>query len=78
MTGIALALANLQSCEQEFELRDRICRHWTEAHGRSVWREGHPSDREKLRYRREAKLDLKFARHRLAKALANTHPAGNA
>jgi hypothetical protein len=38
--------------QREAEHWARVCAAWTAAFGLGVWREGHPSDREKLRQRR--------------------------
>jgi hypothetical protein len=65
------AVENLRLCTEEFEDVDYICKRWTQMCGFAVWREGHALDRQKLRRRRRAKLDLKCARWYLDYALAN-------
>jgi hypothetical protein len=41
-----------REAQREAEHWTRVCAAWTAAFGLGVWREGHPSDREKLRQRR--------------------------
>jgi hypothetical protein len=62
-----------EAARAEAERTHAICAAWTEAHGLSIWREGHPSDRQKLRERRNARRILAIEQGRL---LAN--PEGRA
>jgi hypothetical protein len=73
---IADALENLRICTEEFEAADHVCRQWSKVCGFTVWCEGHPLDRMKLRRRRRAKLDLKRARWYVNHALAGASAAG--
>jgi hypothetical protein len=54
-----------EAARAEFEHAHQICVDWTAAHGLGVWREGHPSDRQKLRERRKARRILAIEQGRL-------------
>jgi hypothetical protein len=48
----------------------RVCELWTNACGIGVWREGHPSDREKLRQLRQWRQNEAVAAERVYKVLS--------
>src|SRR5262249_35213910 len=77
MHGIASQLVRVADAEAEYLAADCAGRRWQEACGRSIWREGHPLDMDKLRRRRLAKRALRFERQHLAEALALAPVAGN-
>jgi hypothetical protein len=54
-----------EAAKAEAERAHKVCVDWTKALGASVWREGHPADRQKLRDRRNARRILAIEQSRL-------------
>ncbi len=66
---IAAALATYIEANIQAAHWQRVCVRWTRVCGIGVWREGHPSDREKLRQRRIWRARRRIALNRLASIL---------
>jgi hypothetical protein len=75
---VANALGRCREAQAKYEAAHDRCVRWTEAHGVGVWREGHPSDRQKLRDRRLARRELAAERAFLQQAVLQCPPAGAA
>jgi hypothetical protein len=63
------ALGTYLEAEREAAYWKWRCDHWTRLCGFSVWREGHPLDREKLRQRRIWRRRAAVERQALRRAL---------
>lgn len=74
--SLARALAAHVEAKLEAAHWTRVCADWTAACGKSVWREGHPSDREKLRQRRLWRRYAANSGEWLRHVLSNEPPAG--
>ena len=72
------AVARVREARAKAERTQRICDAWTELCGIGIWREGHPSDRQKLRDRRSARRELEAERVFLQQAVLQCPPAGAA
>ncbi len=63
---IAAALATYIEANIQAAHWQRVCARWTRTCGAGIWREGHPSDKEKLRQRRIWRARRRIALSRLA------------
>ncbi len=67
--AIAAAIAAYIEANIQAARWQRVCARWKRASGIGVWREGHPSDKEKLRQRRMWRARRRIALNRLADIL---------
>jgi hypothetical protein len=64
--SLVMAIEAYQEAQRQAE---RVCADWTAACGPGVWREGHPSDLEKLRQRQRWRDHVAVSRETLCRAL---------
>jgi hypothetical protein len=77
-SAMQAAIWMYQDAQAEADLWHDRCVRWTEAHGRHVWREGHPLDSEKLYWRREWRRRAAVCRDSLRYILEGYQPEGHA